>query len=154
MTRPLDYVIAQFADETRAAAALAALREAEAKNELRLVAAVVLVKNAAGEVHLTETGDVKTPHGAAFGALVGGLVGLLGGPVGALLGAAAGAATGGVAATAFDLGFTEAQIAEMRHRLQPGTSAILALIAPEWAERMVVELQAWQAQVTRKDSEQ
>lgn len=145
-----ELLIATFADETRAAAALAALREAEQRKVLQIVGAAVLVKDRQGELTVTETGDVQAPQGALAGAVLGGLIGLLGGPAGMLAGALAGAATGGAAAQALDLGITQTQITELQKQLHLGSSALLAIISHEWVERVVLELEAFQAVVMRK----
>lgn len=65
------------------------------------------------------------------------MIGLVGGPVGAVVGAATGAATGGAAATKIDMGLTDEFLEAFQKRLQPGTSALVMIVAHESARGFV-----------------
>jgi uncharacterized membrane protein len=150
MAGPLELIVAAFDDAERAAQVLEELRDLERSGDLALVNVALLVKDAEGRAQLKETGDVRAPGGALFGAIVGGLVGLLGGPAGAIVGAAAGAATGGLAAHSLDLGFDDTLLKEIQDGLPAGSSAIIALIAHEWVERLISKLEALEARLYRQ----
>jgi uncharacterized membrane protein/sporulation protein YlmC with PRC-barrel domain len=93
----------------------------------------VLVKDEQGRTSLSEKQDVDAKHGAIFGAVTGGLLGLAAGPVGAIVGAAAGAATGRVASKRIDMGFSNKYLQDILDKLQPGSSALVALVEQKWA---------------------
>jgi uncharacterized membrane protein len=90
--------------------------------------AAVLVKDQAGKTSIKELDDVGAKQGTLFGAISGGLIGLLAGPVGAVVGAAAGAATGRIAAKWIDMGFPDEYLKKLQDGLQPGSSALVALV--------------------------
>ena len=145
----VELMLAVFEEEDRAGEAMRGLKRLEKQHSVRLFDAAVLVKDRSGIVSLKETRDVGTGHGALFGAVVGGLVGLLGGPAGVIIGAAAGAATGGVTASKIDLGFSNQFLKELKASLRPGSSALLALVEQEWAERLAQELERYPGQLFR-----
>ncbi|HEX7976004.1 MAG TPA: DUF1269 domain-containing protein [Anaerolineales bacterium] len=136
-----ELVLLLFDDEHRAVEVLHTLKDVERQGRARLFNAAILEKDPAGKTHVHETQDVSAGKGALFGAIVGGLIGLLGGPGGAIVGAAAGAATGGVAADRLDMGFSDDFMHQLEESLKPGSSAFVALLEPEWAERTLAEMQ-------------
>ena len=140
MIGPVELIVAAFNDEGKAGEELKELRALEKEQLIVLLNAAVMTKDMDGKVTVKETDDVGAGKGALFGAIAGGLVGLLGGPLGVIVGAAAGAATGGVAANKIDMGFPDETLDELRGTLQPGSSAILALIQHQWVDRVVEEL--------------
>ncbi len=150
MIGPVEMIIAAFDDEEKAELVLKDLKKLEKENVFKLINAAVLTKDHKGKASFKETQDVGTGKGALFGAIAGGLVGLLGGPVGVVVGAAAGAATGGVAAHKIDMGFPDDTLKELQTTLKPGTSAILALIQHEWIDRLVEELEKYNASLFRQ----
>jgi uncharacterized membrane protein len=150
MTGPVELVIAAFQDEEQATTTLNELRTMEREGVIEVLNAAVLKKRGDGKVSIRETEDVDTLRGTIFGALTGGLIGLIGGPAGAIAGAAAGAATGGFAARKIDMGFPNDTLEELQETLQPGTSAILALIEHEWVDQVIDELENIGAQLFRQ----
>jgi len=147
MSELLELVVAAFEDEKQAGEALDQLKKLEKEQMIQICNAAVLSKNAKGKFLIRETEDVDERHGAAFGAITGGLIGLLGGPAGAIVGAAAGAAAGGLAAGKMDMGFDNDFLHQFSQDLQPGSSAIIALVRHEWMERMVEALEALKADI-------
>ncbi|MBN1147319.1 MAG: DUF1269 domain-containing protein [Anaerolineales bacterium] len=145
----VELMLAVFEEEGRVEKVLRDLKRLEKDRTLRLFDAAMLVKDRNGIVRLKETRDVGAGRGALFGAIAGGLVGLLGGPAGVIVGAAAGAAAGGVTASKIDLGFSNQFLDEIKTHLQPGSSALLALVEQEWAERLAQELQRYPGQLFR-----
>jgi sporulation protein YlmC with PRC-barrel domain len=56
------------------------------------------------------------------------------------MGAAAGAGTGGMAARLIDLGFPKEFLRDLQDSLEPGSSALVALVEPTWIDRVIKEL--------------
>jgi uncharacterized membrane protein len=150
MIGPVELIVAAFKEEHKAEEVLKTLKGLEKEEIIFLVNAAVMTKNEKGKVSLKETQDVGAGKGALFGAIAGGLIGLLGGPAGVVVGAAAGAATGGVAANKIDMGFPNDTLKEIQATLTPGSSAILALIQHEWVDRVVEELEKYNASLFRQ----
>jgi hypothetical protein len=65
---------------------------------------------------------------------------LLGGPVGVALGAGAGAAIGGIAAHG-DAGFKDERLEKIGEGLEPGTSAIVAVVEHKWVAAVQAQLE-------------
>jgi len=141
-----------FKETDKAEEALQSLKQL--KREDHIIVAIrnfaVLVKDEDGKVSIKEAKDLDAKHGELFGAITGGLIGLVAGPVGAVVGAAAGAVTGGVAAEWIDMGFSDKYLKDLEKYLQPGTSALIALIESEWAGKVVDELAAFEGQLFRQ----
>jgi uncharacterized membrane protein/sporulation protein YlmC with PRC-barrel domain len=137
----IELVVVVFDNPDGAKEALKFLKQQ--KREKKIVAlrnAAVLVRDEQGQTSLSEMQDVDPKHGAIFGAITGGLMGLVAGPVGAIVGAAAGAATGRATAKRVDMGFSNEYLRDVQDKLQPGSSALVALVEHEWAGSMVEAL--------------
>jgi uncharacterized membrane protein/sporulation protein YlmC with PRC-barrel domain len=129
----IELVVLVFDEPGKAEEALEFLKEL--KRERNIIAirnSAVLVKDEDGQVSLKEAQDVDARHGRLFGAITGGLVGLAAGPVGVVVGAAAGAVVGGAAADHIDMGFSNKYLKDLEKHLQPGSSALIALVENEW----------------------
>lgn len=150
MNTPVEMIVWAFKDEKKADEVLQEMKKMDKKGTIDILNAAVLVKSADGKVSIKETEDVDARHGAVFGAIVGGLVGLLGGPAGVIVGAAAGAAAGGVAAEKIDMGFSDQALEEIQGGLQPGSSAIIALIEHEWVARVVSAVESYGVKIFRQ----
>ena len=131
---PIHLLVAGFDHEHRAEHVLDELRVMDRDDDLSILNAIVVRKDASGNVTASQDGDLRAGGGALFGALVGALVGFLGGPGGAVVGAAAGAITGGITAAGMDLGFSEETLEAIQSSLFPNQSVILALVEAEWTE--------------------
>ncbi len=121
---------ASFQTEADAYKGLTALKELDAKGDITLYGAVVLVSDASGTVSVKENLD-QGPVGTALGAMAGALVGLLGGPIGVILGTGVGGASGFL----FDTGqwFVSGDfVNQVRTQLTPGKAAILAEVDEDW----------------------
>lgn len=127
-----------------------ALKESAKKDGLEVLNIAVLAKDKEGRVSVAESEDINPRHGALFGAVTGGLLGLIGGPAGVVIGAAAGAATGGIAAGKLDMGFSDAYLTKLEENLQPGSSALVVLVEPAWAEKVSAVLAGFQGEVLRQ----
>ena len=146
----VELVVLTSGDAGTAKEARRALKESAKKEDLEVLSVAVLTKDQDGKVSVAESEDVSSRHGALCGAITGGLLGLIGGPAGVVLGAAAGAATGGIAAGKIDMGFSDAYLAKMEENLQPGSSALVVLVEPAWAEKVSAVLAGFQGEVLRQ----
>ncbi len=108
-------LIAGYTDERGADGALDALKQAKDTGAFAYDDAAVIRRDADGQVHIEETGDMSAGKGAG--------IGLLGGPAGVALAAGAGAAIGGIAAHS-DAGFNNETLERIGGALPAGTSAL------------------------------
>jgi uncharacterized membrane protein len=136
---PIQLLVAAFEGEREAEEVLKGLKAARKKRVIGIQDAAVLRRDQKGKLHIKETGDWGGGKGAAAGAAVGVTVGILTGGAGLLLGAAA-AAIGGLAAKLRDSGFSDARLKALGASLQPGTSAIVAVIEHTWVAEMEEEM--------------
>jgi len=136
---PVQLIVAAFQDDKSANEALKELKHAQKEKVIKIEDAAVLRKDDKGKLHIKETGDWSGGQGAAAGAVIGGAIGLILGP-GALLTGAAGALIGGLAAKFRDSGFNDERLKKLGEGLQPGTSAIVAIVEHKWVEQVEQEL--------------
>jgi uncharacterized membrane protein len=111
------------------------LREFVHKGDLQVLDVVVLARPADHRAVIRQIGDLGSQHGGRIGAVVGGLLGAVGGPVGIAAGGAAGAAFGAASELLSSRDLEHDDLQEMEQALALGTSALLALLAPAYAER-------------------
>lgn len=136
-----ELVVLLYEDMEKANRALDYLKDLKRGGDIGIMNSAVLIKDADGKVEIKEAKDVDKREGRLFGAITGGLVGLVGGPVGVVIGAAAGAVTGGAAAKRIDMGFSNKYLAGLERHLQPGNSALIAVVQHEWVRKVTDELQ-------------
>ena len=146
----VELIVLTFNEEGKANEVLQALKQLDKEGVIKVLDAAVLIKDQDGKAFLRETEDVDAKHGALFGAIAGGLIGLVGGPAGAIVGAAAGAVTGGVAAHGIDMGFPDETLKDLQRGLQPGSSAIIALVEHKWVEKVIKALAEFGGQLFRQ----
>lgn len=145
----VELLIAVFGNESTGQKALNEMRKLDRHDDLDILNAALAVKGGDGRTHIYETGDVYPRRGAFFGAVAGGLFGLLGGPVGMVVGALAGAFTGHAVAGKIDMGFSESYLKELKLSLEPGTSAVVALVENKWVATLVETLSQHDAKIFR-----
>jgi uncharacterized membrane protein len=117
-----------FDDQFRAQEFLTAMSRLASRGSLRLRDAVVVSKDASGEVKVRETIDPQPARTAASGAIWSGLIGLIvGGPVGWLAGLGLGAGAGAITAKVIDLGIPDEWVAWFREAVRTGTTTVLIL---------------------------
>lgn len=150
MTNPVQLIVAIFSDEDGADRALKELRQAKRERLIGIENAAVIRKGLDGEVRFKETADMGGGQGAVIGAVVGAVVGIMTGGVGLLLGAA-GALVGGLAAKLHDTGFDDARLRVAGESLQPGSSAIVAVIEHKWVGELAETLTGAGADVLTED---
>lgn len=137
---PVQVVVAAFQDEDGAKAAYQELRQAKKEHLIKIENAAVISKDEKGKLHVKETADMGGGKGAGIGALAGGAIGLLGGPGGIIVGGAIGSFVGGLAAKLYDGGFKDERLKKIGEGLQPGTSAIVAVVDHTWVQDLQNEL--------------
>jgi uncharacterized membrane protein len=147
---PTQAIVAAFKTEDGADNALAQLRSVEKQHLIDINNVAVLRCDQQGKVHIKEPTDMGGGRGAAIGAVVGGIAGLLFPPA-MLATAAGGAAIGGIAARLRDSGFDDDRLRELGKSLQPGTSALLAVIEHTWVREVEEELAKAGADVATKE---
>jgi uncharacterized membrane protein len=137
-----------YPDETSAKEALQLLANLNAKKELKLRNAAVIVRNAEGVYRIAETHDVLLAAKRSGGAgIAGGVMASVGaapmGPLAPLMASlltATGAAAGLGLSVLQDLGFHMTFVRNIEARMQPGTSAVVAVVNFSQPEATLMEL--------------
>ena len=144
----VDHIIGVSFDKvTRAEEVLLALVHLQQEGEIAMSDAVVVQKDDAGKVRIHQTIDPTPGRSAMTGTIWGMLVGLLfGGPV-FLAAAAAGAGGGALMAKLIDLGLDDDWVKDVGRWLDPGTSALLILVAAEVRPAVLTELGRYEGDV-------
>jgi uncharacterized membrane protein len=101
--------------------------------DLQVLDVVMLAKRDDDAALIRQVGDLGSHHSGRIGAVVGGLLGAAGGPVGIAALGAAGAAIGAAGEFFASRDLYHDDLRELEQALTPGTSALLALLAPEHA---------------------
>jgi len=141
---PVQLVVAAFKDEESAKAALKELKQIQKERLIKIENAAVLRRDQKGKLHITETQDMGGGKGAALGGVGGAAIGLIAGPA-LLVPAAVGALVGGLTAKLRDSGFSNQRLETLGESLQPGTSAIVAVVEHTWVgevEQALAEAEA------------
>jgi uncharacterized membrane protein len=131
---PVDVVVAAFTDEQGAENALHELRTAHSGGLISIKDAAVLRRSMDNKLHITDTTDKGAGRGAILGGVAGAVVGLVAGPIGWMT--LGGAAVGGLAAKLRDGGFKDSRLREVGDSLQPGSSAIIAVVEEQWVREV------------------
>ncbi len=144
-----DHLVGMAFDKiTRADEVLLNLIHLAGEGEITLTDAVVVAKNDNGKVIVKQTVDTTPAQGAMSGSLWGLLIGtIVGGPVGGLVGAGAMAASGGLMAKLIDVGLDDGWAREVAEWLDPGTSALLVLVAHDVGPSVLKELSRFEGHV-------
>lgn len=117
-----------FDDQFRAQEFLTAMSRLASKGSMRLRDAVIVSKDATGDVKVRETIDPQPARTAASGAIWSGLLGLIiGGPVGWLAGLGIGAGAGAITAKVVDLGIPDEWVDWFREAVRRGTTTVVIL---------------------------
>ena len=143
---PVQLIVAAFQEEKAAKEALATLKEAKNAGLIKIENAAVLRKDAKGKLHIKETQDMGGGKGAAFGGVAGAAIGLIAGPA-LVVPAAVGALVGGLTAKLRDTGFSNQRLETLGEGLQPGSSAIVAVVEHTWVDKVEEALAETEADV-------
>lgn len=137
---PVQLIVAAFQDEKSADMALKELKQAKKERLIGIQNAAVLRKDQKGKLHIKETADMGGGRGAALGGVAGAAIGLIAGPA-LLVPAAVGALVGGLAAKLRDSGFSDERLKTIGEGLEPGSSAIIAIVEHKWVAEVEKEMQ-------------
>jgi len=114
--------VVTFQDTEGAGKLLDMLKDLEKQKLIELDDAVIVVKDAGGEIKVKETKDLTKAKGAAKGGTLGFVVGLMmGGPIGGVL---LGAAAGALLSRKVDLGVPKGKIDVLSEEMVDGSSAL------------------------------
>jgi uncharacterized membrane protein len=144
-TNPNPYTILAFCfpDQARAHDVMKELKAEKILEAQQVVATAVVEVDKYGkpQVHQHGRGGV----GAAVGIMAGEALALLGGPAGLLVWAVAGGAIGGAAGHFVDRAFTKADLALLKDRMSPQSSAILTMAKDTETEGITAALRPYEA---------
>ncbi|MGI9648691.1 MAG: DUF1269 domain-containing protein [Acidimicrobiia bacterium] len=132
----IELIAAVYPNMAEAQATLNDLVRMHKADAIQLIDAAVMIRDADGNLSITERAELTPGKGAKRGALIGAALAVIFPPsllASAALGAAAGAVTGKVT----DQGFENDLLEELAENLEPGKSAILAVVEHTWLERMM-----------------
>ena len=132
MTRdvPTQVIVAAFDGMDTAKEAFDDLKQLEKEKSIKIENAAILRKDNDSKLHIRDVKDMTGTRGGVIGGLIGGVVGVITGPVGWV--ALGGAAIGGLVAKLKDGGFDNSRLEQWGDRLQPGTSALIAVVDHIW----------------------
>jgi len=132
---PVQLIVAAFQEEGAAKAALKELKALKREKLIGIQNAAVLRKDEKGKIHIKETADMGGGKGSVLGGVAGAAIGLIAGPA-LVVPAAVGALVGGLSAKLRDSGFSNERLKALGEGLQPGTSAIIAVVEHKWVAQV------------------
>jgi uncharacterized membrane protein len=139
-TDPNEMLIVSYPDVNRAEQVLKSVQQLDHEHVVHLKNSAIITRDSGGKITVREARDIDPKQGAIVGALAGGLLSRLTG--GSLLGEAAlGAAGGYIAGRVIDLGINDDYLREIAGYLQPGSSAIVAIVHFDHADQATQTLQ-------------
>lgn len=144
----VELVAAVYPNTFEAQATLSDLVDMHKAGSIELIDAAVMVRETTGNLSITERAEITPAKGARRGALFGAVIGLIF-PPSLLAGAAIGAAAGAVTGKVTDQGFENEMLEEIAEELEPGKSAILAVVEHTWYERMQQAVEGYDKIVQR-----
>ena len=131
-------IVAAFDGMDSAKAAFDDLRQLEKEKSIKIENAAILRKDHDSKLHIRDVKDMTGTRGVVLGGVTGAIVGVIAGPVGWV--ALGGAAIGGLVAKLKDGGFDNSRLEQWGDRLQPGTSALVAVVDHIWVRDVEAEL--------------
>ena len=138
-------ILFAFRGNKRAADVLDDIKKSQKLGGYRLLVQAVVERDVQGEVSIHEPG--RGGVGGSMGAVAGGLLGLLGGPMGVVALAVAGGVAGGVAGHFAGRAIPAEDLRKMGNALPPDSSGLIVLIEDTEAEKVINELDGYQAEV-------
>ena len=136
--KPVQLIIAAFADEAKAKTAFDGIKK-NAK-DVALKSAAFVFHDTEGKLHIKESHEFTATKGAGWGLAIGVVAGVLTGGAALVIGAA-GAAAGALIGKGVDTGIPNDQLKHLGKVLEPGTAAVMAIVDPGAAEAVQQELQ-------------
>ena len=133
-------VVIAYDDEFKAEEVRTMLRKMQQEYLIELEDAVVVTRDAKGDVKLHQAMNL-TAAGAVGGGFWGTLVGLL--FLNPLLGAAVGAASGAIAGKLSDIGINDDFIRKLGNSIPPGGSGVFILVRKMTADKVLAKLEGY-----------
>ena len=127
---PTQVIVAAFDGMDSAKEAFDDLKQLEKEKSIKIENAAILRKDHDSKLHIRDVKDMTGTRGVVLGGVTGAIVGVIAGPVGWV--ALGGAAIGGLVAKLKDGGFDNSRLEQWGDRLQPGTSALIAVVDHIW----------------------
>lgn len=145
-------VVLGFAGETAADEVLVKVRGLKAAHLVDLEDAVVVVRDAAGELHIKQSVNLArlgATSGGLSGALWGTLVGLLflNPLAGMVIGASAGAGAGALSGSLMDYGVNDSFVKKLGETIPHGSSALFVLVRDATLDKVVDAIRPWNPRV-------
>ncbi len=139
---PIQLIVAAFQSEDGAEEVWKQLKAAKWGGLIKIDRMAIVQRSEKNKLKIKEQGDPGGGKGAALGAVDGGIIGSIAGPLGAVVvGGATGAVVGGITAKFYDSGIPDSRLKEIGAALQPGTSAIVAVIEHKWVAELQEEME-------------
>ena len=135
---PTQVIVAAFDGMDSAKEAFDDLKQLEKEKSIKIENAAILRKDHDSKLHIRDVKDMTGTRGAVLGGVTGAVVGVITGPVGWV--ALGGAAIGGLVAKLKDGGFDNSRLEQWGDRLQPGTSALVAVVDQIWVREVEAAL--------------
>jgi uncharacterized membrane protein len=123
-------LVAIFNRADKADMALQYLKDLRSEGKIDFQQAVVLKRERDGKLSVQEKGGAGTGKSAGIGGVMGGVLGLVAGPAGVVIGASTGAVIGGLVSH-HDSVVHDERIMQLGERLEPGSSAVIAIVSDE-----------------------
>jgi len=127
---PTRVIVAAFDGMDSAKEAFDDLKQLEKEKSIKIENAAILRKDHDSKLHIRDVKDMTGTRGVVLGGVTGAIVGVIAGPVGWV--ALGGAAIGGLVAKLKDGGFDNSRLEQWGDKLQPGTSALVAVVDDIW----------------------
>jgi uncharacterized membrane protein len=137
-----ELIAAVYPTTYAAQATLSDLERMHKEGIIELVDAAVMVREISGKMSISERAELTPGKGARRGALVGAVLGVVF-PPSLLASAAIGAAAGAVTGKVTDQGFENEMLEQLAGELEPGKSAILAVVEHKWYGKMLDAIQGY-----------
>ena len=110
--------------------------------DIELIDGAVMVRQYSGNLEITDRAALTPTAGAQRGALIGTVIGVVF-PPSLLASAAIGAAAGAIAGGRADHPLASELLDDLAEHLEPGRSAVLAVIDPRWNDAVVATLEGY-----------
>ena len=123
-------IAVSFSEDANAYEALSRLKELDAKGEVGVRGAAVVVRDDDGKVATKDQIGDESVEGTVGGGLVGLLIGVLGGPLGVLVGGATGLLVGSLF-DEDDTDRTESALADISKSIRVGSTGLLADVSED-----------------------
>ncbi len=150
----MELLMIVFNDESSADQALKELKDAKKEGLIEIVNAATLKSDENRKVHYKELADLKfRKKGRILGGSAGALLAVLGGPAGVLVSAVAGAAAGGGLSRLKDKGVPNEDLKKLASKLDPNSSALIALVEHVWVDKVIEEVSEFTKEVVKAELE-